>query len=86
MESDLCESNEKVKTLCETVIQLENKLNDSNNQLKVYQMKCDQLSKDNEKLSGIEEDLSKQVCLLIIICYVKLYQIVLYIGMFLITK
>lgn len=57
----MVESNEKVKTLCDTVSRLECKLSDVNNQLVLSNKKCDQLTKDNEKLRGIEDDLSKQV-------------------------
>lgn len=61
MEKDLIESNEKVKQLCDTISRLELKLKDVNTQLELSNSKCDQLSKDNEKLCGIEDDLSKQV-------------------------
>jgi len=61
MEKDLIESNEKVKQLCDTISRLELKLKDINTQLELSNSKCDQLSKDNEKLRGIEDDLSKQV-------------------------
>lgn len=57
----MSESNEKVKVLCDTVERLELKLNDVSNQLKLSHLKCDQLTKENEKLCGIEDDLSKQV-------------------------
>eukprot|EP00102_Acyrthosiphon_pisum_P012409 XP_008181542.1 PREDICTED: nucleoprotein TPR [Acyrthosiphon pisum] len=65
MEKDLIESNEKVKQLCETISRLELKLKDVNNKLELSNTKCDQLSKDNKKLQGIEDDLSKQVCFLL---------------------
>ncbi|XP_027851398.2 nucleoprotein TPR-like isoform X1 [Aphis gossypii] len=65
MEKDLIESNEKVKQLCDTISRLELKLKDVNTQLELSNSKCDQLSKENEKLHGIEEDLSKQVCFLL---------------------
>lgn len=55
------ESNEKVKTLCDTVSRLEFKLKDTNDKLEYSNLKCDQLSKENEKLRSIEDDLSKQV-------------------------
>lgn len=61
MEKDLIESNEKIKLLCETISRLELKLKDVNIKLEQSNNKCDQLSKDNEKLHGIEDDLSKQV-------------------------
>ncbi|XP_025205590.1 nucleoprotein TPR [Melanaphis sacchari] len=65
MEKELIESNEKVKQLCDTISRLELKLKDVSTQLELSNTKCDQLSKDNEKLHGIEEDLSKQVCFLL---------------------
>lgn len=37
------------------------KLRDVNNQLNLSILKCEKLTKDNEKLSRIEDDLSKQV-------------------------
>lgn len=40
---------------------MEFRLKDVNNKLLLSNSKCDQLSKDNEKLHGIEDDLSKQV-------------------------
>jgi hypothetical protein len=61
MEKDLIESNEKVEQLCDTISRLELKLKNVNIQLELSNTKCDQLSKDNEKLHGIEDDLSKQV-------------------------
>ncbi|XP_022171411.1 nucleoprotein TPR-like isoform X3 [Myzus persicae] len=65
MEKDLIESNEKVKQLCETISRLELKLKDVNNKLELSNTKCDQLSKDNEKLHAIENDLSNQVCFIL---------------------
>lgn len=65
LENDLTESNEKVKSLCENISRLESRLEDVNQKLEFSNTKCDQLSKDNEKLRGIEEDLSKQVNYLI---------------------
>lgn len=61
LETDLIESNEKVKSLCEDISRLESRLEDVNNKLELSNTKCDQLSKDNEKLHSIEDDLSKQV-------------------------
>lgn len=58
----MSESNEKVKVLCDTVERLELKLNDVSHQLELSNLKCDQLTKENEKLCSIEDDLSKQVC------------------------
>lgn len=58
------ESNEKVKTLCDTVSRLEFRLKDTNDKLEYSSLKCDQLSKDNEKLHIIEDDLSKQVSII----------------------
>lgn len=57
----MSESNEKVQVLCDTVERLEFKLNDVSNQLQLSNSKCDQLTKENEKLCSIEDDLSKQV-------------------------
>uniref|UniRef100_A0A2S2PQR5 NUA/TPR/MLP1-2-like domain-containing protein n=2 Tax=Schizaphis graminum TaxID=13262 RepID=A0A2S2PQR5_SCHGA len=65
MEKDLIESNEKVKQLCDTISRLELKLKNVNTQLELSNTKCDQLSKDNEKLHSIEDDLSKQICFLL---------------------
>jgi hypothetical protein len=44
---------------------LELKLKDVNNEVERSNTICDQLSKDNKKLHGIEDDLSKQVCFLL---------------------
>lgn len=55
------ESNEKVKTLCETVSKLELQLEDVVNRLELSNEKCEELSKENYKLRGTEDDLSKQV-------------------------
>lgn len=67
LENDLIESNEKVKSLCENSSRLEAKLEDVCNKLKLSNTKCDKLSKENENLRGIENDLSKQVNYLILI-------------------
>lgn len=61
LEKNLFESNEKVKTLCDTVSRLEFRLKDISSKLENSNLKCDQLSKENEKLCRIEDDLSKQV-------------------------
>lgn len=61
MENDLIVSNEKVKTLCETVQRLELKLKDVSSKLENSNIECDKLSKENEKLRLTEEDLSNQV-------------------------
>lgn len=61
METNLSESNEKVKVLCDTVERFELKLNDVSNQLELSNLKCDRLTKENENLCSIEDDLSKQV-------------------------
>jgi len=61
LEKDLLESNEKVKTLCDTISRLELKLKDVNNKLEYCNSQCDELSKENIRLHSIEDDLSKQV-------------------------
>lgn len=61
LENNFIESNKKVKTLCETVSNLEFKLKEVSSQLVLSNKKCDQLTKDNKKLRCIEDDLSKQV-------------------------
>lgn len=61
LENDLIESNEKVKALCESNSRLELLLNDSNNKLEQSVKKCNEILNDNEKLSAIEDDLSRQV-------------------------
>ena len=87
MEKDLIESNEKVKQLCETISRLELKLKDVNNKLELSNTKCDQLSKDNKKLQGIEDDLSKQVRFKNEVYYYNILILYLmFLGMFLITK
>jgi len=88
MEKDLIESNEKVKQLCETISRLELKLKDVHNKLELSNTKCDQLSKDNEKLSAIQNDLSNQVGFKNMvhynICISIFYSI--FLGMFYIAK
>lgn len=61
LESDLIVSNEKVKTLCETVQRLELKLKDVSTKLGNSIANCDQLSIENRKLCSTQEDLSNQV-------------------------
>lgn len=61
MEKDLVESNHKLKTLNESISVYELKLRDVSNELKLSITKCEQLTKDNEKLSNIKNDLSNQV-------------------------
>lgn len=63
LDKKLFESNEKVKTLCETVSTLELRLKDVYKKLELSVQKCNQLSIENERLHGIENDLSKQVCI-----------------------
>lgn len=64
LEKDFIESTNKIKTLCETISRLESKLENANSQLEIFSRKCEQLSKENEQLRGIEDDLSKQVFIL----------------------
>ncbi|VVC26804.1 Major intrinsic protein, conserved site [Cinara cedri] len=65
LEMELMESNEKVKTLCENNSKLELLLTDINKKLEFSTTKCDQLFKENAKLSDIEVDLSRQICFLL---------------------
>lgn len=61
LENSLIKSNEKIHILCDKIAQYELMLKDVNNKLEYSDAKCDQLSKDNERLCDIENDLSKQV-------------------------
>lgn len=61
LENDLMESNEKVKTLCENNSRLELLLTDSNKKLELSITACNEILKDNKRLSDIEVDLSRQV-------------------------
>lgn len=61
LENDLIESNEKVKTLCDSNSRLELLLTESNNKLELSIKRCNEILNNNIKLSAIEDDLSRQV-------------------------
>ncbi|XP_050525478.1 nucleoprotein TPR-like [Daktulosphaira vitifoliae] len=65
LEKDLQESNNKVKTLCETVIKLESELDNITSKLKSAEEDYKQLLNENKRLQSTEDDLSKQICFLL---------------------